>query len=424
MAPILPRDAEAITLAWLVRLRWGAALGQAATVAVAVGLLGLELPLLPLSALIGVTLASNLGLSLWLKSAAEVSAHVTGLVLSADTLVLTLLLAFSGGPSNPFSVFYLVHVTLAAVALGKRWALSIVLTASACFGLLFAWHVPLPGMEHAHHHGGEAFSVHLQGMWLAFTVAAALIATFVAALAASLRERERELQLARELASSSEKLAALSTLSAGAAHELGTPLSTIAIVARELERSLEHSLAEDARLIRQEVERCRLILQRMGAQAGELHGEVPERLDAGAVLEKVKARLAESSPHTLDTQVTGAPSVYCSPEGLVQVLLNLVQNAVQASPPDEPVQLSVEAGQGTVRFVCGDRGHGIAEAALPRVGEPFFTTKPTGQGMGLGVFLAKAFATRHGGTLRVSSEPGRGTVVTLELAQAQGERPA
>ncbi len=375
---------------------------------------------MPVAALAGVVAtsgASNLALDLWSRRRRDPQQSVLGGVFVLDTLLLTALLYFSGGPANPFSVFYLVHVTIAAVALGMRWAALVVVLSALSYATLFFEHVNVPAMEHAHH-SGTAVSVHLQGMWFALTIAASLIAYFVTRVSGALRAREVELLRTQRLAARNEKLASLSTLAAGAAHELGTPLGTIAIAAKELERSIHSAPDEavaDARLIRDELERCRAIVSRMSASAGQSIGELPAPTTTGAVLAALRDRMGDTALAGVDLQLEDV--AFDAPiQGLVQVLSNLVQNALHATPDGgTPVVLMSDVVGGRLRFTVIDRGHGVARADLDRVGEPVFTTKPPGQGMGLGLFLARAFADRYGGQLVFSSEEGRGSRVTLEL---------
>ncbi len=218
-----------------------------------------------------------------------------------DVLTLTGLLLTAGGPSNPFSVFYLVHVALAALLLAPRPAWLVAALTSLAFGSLFVLpaHTIEPHAMHMHH---GASSMHLQGMWLAYSLAAGFVVHFVSRVASALQAREHELFELQRSAVRHEKLASLSTLAAGAAHELGTPLGTIALVAKELERGLDagsaaEALIPDARLIRQEVERCREILQQMAARAGEGAGEMLAPVSVRGVEQDLAeaARLARHS---------------------------------------------------------------------------------------------------------------------------------
>ncbi len=417
---IAERSATAITLTWLVRLRWGFFAAQAATIACARYVLDVNVPVAQLAAVVALSGLSNLALDQWSRRTRDPSDTALGAVFVLDTLLLTALLYFAGGPANPFSAFYLVHVTIAAVALGMRWSAGIVVLSALSYAGLFFKHVTVPAMEHAHH-SGSAFSVHLQGMWVALTIAASLIAYFVTRVSKALRAREADLLRVLQLAARNEKLASLSTLAAGAAHELGTPLGTIAIAAKELERSIRTAPDDavlDARLIRDELERCRAIVRRMSANAGQTIGELPEPTSTLSIVAALRERMSEAALANVDTEITDA-SFVAPVQGLVQVLANLVQNAIHATPEGGAriVLLSDVVGE-TVRFTVQDRGRGIARADLDRVGEPFFTTKAPGQGMGLGLFLARAFAERHGGQLVVASEEGKGTRVSLELPKA------
>lgn len=261
-------------ISWFVRLRWGATAGQAATIAVAAWVLRLDLPLIALFGVVGVGALSNAALTLRTRGPRPVSDSLLGAVIVFDVLLLTALLALSGGASNPFNFLYLVSITLAAVILPTRWSWGLVLLSIVAFGSLFL----VPGADHSmamtgggghDAHAGHAMHAghvpgvaapanappnatdlmawHLPGMWVAFAVAACFIVTFVQRIMGQLRVHEEDLRTAREATSRGEKLAALATLSAGAAHELATPLSTIAVVSKELERELASENAETAR---------------------------------------------------------------------------------------------------------------------------------------------------------------------------------
>jgi two-component system sensor histidine kinase RegB len=271
------------------------------------------------------------------------------------------------------------------------------------------------------HHG--ASTMHLQGMWLAYSLAAGFVVHFVSRVASALQTREHELFELQRSAVRHEKLASLSTLAAGAAHELGTPLGTIALVAKELEHGLARGvdaaeLTRDAQLIRQEVERCRAILQQMAARAGEGAGEMLAQVSVGGVEQGLSETLGKSA-ELVRYERSGPVSELVAPKGLlVQVLANLVRNAIDAQCESGSLELVRVVSHLEVEraaFEVSDYGPGIAPAAMNRVGEPFFTTKPAGRGLGLGVFLARAFAERMGGQLTLSARPGGGTIARLTL---------
>jgi two-component system, sensor histidine kinase RegB len=415
-----------IALRWLLRLRWGAVVGQLATIGGVSLAFRLKMPVVPLASLVAVTVATNLGLARWMLAARPVSSEIVAAVLAFDTLSLGGLLYFTGGASNPFSVLFLVQITIAAVVLGLRYTMAIVGLSAGTYAILFFENVPLPGVEHMHHAGTSAFNLHLQGMFVAFTLAAGLIAYFVTQVSEALRERDAQLVRAQRSASLNERLASLSTLAAGAAHELGTPLATIAVAAKELERGVHHiagadGLREDARLIRGQVDRCRDIVHRLSARSSGAPGEAAELIAVDQFIVQLRTRLDDPRIRRLDVRADGAQPILVPWRGLVQVLGSLIKNAFDATEEaDSLVILTIETADRAARFSVVDHGHGILPEDLPRVGEPFFTTKSPRGGMGLGVFLARAFVDRLGGSLAISSDPRDGTRAVLDLPM--GER--
>ena len=418
MNEVSPRLSLRVGLPWLWRLRWVSLFGQLLTLGFSTWALGLSPPILLLLGLVSLGGLSNVWLWRQARSGESGSEILVASALLADTVILTTLLAFTGGASNPFSVLYLVQVTWAAVILGPRWAWVLVGLSAVGYGLLFF----LPG--HAGHAGHEHFPLHLQGMWLAFAVTASMIAYFVARLSQELRQREAEVAALQKQAALNDKLASLSTLAAGAAHELGTPLATIALAAGELVRAAEGhpgGIAEDAALIRSEVQRCRQILWAMAAEAGETRGEALEAVPASAFLESVRLGLPEKEAERLRVEVDSSLGTLQLPrQAFLQVLHSLVRNSFDAVGEAGSSEVTLRLrGQGAhVLFEVEDHGGGMSPEILARAGEPFFTTKPPGKGMGLGLFLARAVTERLGGSMSLQSTPAKGTQVTLDLPRS------
>jgi two-component system sensor histidine kinase RegB len=207
------------------------------------------------------------------------------------------------------------------------------------------------------------------------------------------------------------------------AHELGTPLGTIAVAAKELQRSAEamgdqaSGLAQDAALIREEVSRCRRILDQMAGPSGSTVGEAFQPL-AWADLEfELKAGLAEADQGRLRFEWPLAPCGPMPRRGLARALRAVMTNALDATPRPGPVQVRALQEPGGWRLEVADQGSGMSPEVLARAGEPFFSTKPAGSGMGLGLFLARTFAEQLGGEMKVDSRPGQGTTVQFLLPQ-------
>lgn len=414
-SPSAARYRAEISLEWLIRLRWGAVLGQLATVGAARVFLGAELPLARLLPIVAVLAISNAALVALRRRTSSLTA-LCGAALTLDTLLLSGLLHATGGPYNPFGVLYLVHITLAAVVLGARWTWFLAVLSVGCYGLLFFSHLPVEHLEHV----GPEMNLHLQGMWVAFTVAALLTASFVVKLASALERRDAAMAEMRERASRSDRLAAVTTLAAGAAHELGTPLATIAVAATELERRVRtlpaaqaELLIEDAALIRSELERCRAILDRLGANAGQAPGETPVDLRLDALVAAVVDLLPIRQRERLDVSAVNGSSVRLPRAAFLQVAQNLLRNALDASTGAVVLDVGVQGR--ALRMLVRDDGAGMSPSVLARVGEPFFSTKAPGGGLGLGVFIARTLTDQMGGKLTLESTLGRGTTARVEI---------
>jgi two-component system, sensor histidine kinase RegB len=425
--PVRTSDpAASLALPWVVRLRYGMAAGE---IAVVLGMyygLRLEFPLAWALAPLAVVLASNGLLSGLRTLPSRFTQETLGAAFCLDTICLTAMLGFTGGPNNPFSLLYLVQITLSAVVLRRTWTWILGALSTAGFGLLFF--LRLPAAAFASHHPDEGLSSHLIGMWIAFVVAASLITFFTGKISDALRRREQDVLVLQEQVAKNERLASLVTLAAGAAHELGTPLGTIAIVARELEHYAAHvasnaAVLADSRLIRSEVDRCRRILERMSAQSAEPTGETPARITLRDLLTQVSDQFPEARRAGLQLELADEELAAVLPaRATVQSLVALVQNAFDATSGRGAVVISARHSDSSVIVAVRDQGHGMPADVLRRIAEPFFTTKEPGKGMGLGTFLVRTFAESLGGRVVFHSLPGEGTTATLELPlHAPGE---
>jgi two-component system sensor histidine kinase RegB len=384
---------------------------------------------LPLTALLGVVAAvalSNAALALHLRRGGALGGRGVFGILAADTVFLTALLLLAGGPSNPFTVQYLVHVALAAMLLGARGAWTVAGLSIAGYAALFLWHVPVPALEQGVADADDPLLAELRtrALFVAFVVSAVLVTHFVGRMASALAARERELAAARDRAARSDRLAAVATLAAGAAHELSTPLGTISVIAGEMAHQAAPGsvLASDAALIRAEVERCRAILDELSFRAGEPVGEAPAQVRVAELLADAVTRTGPDVVRRVRTEAPHGLTWTLPRKAVLQALVSLLRNALEASEHETPVDLNAEVTDDRLRLTVRDRGRGMDAAVLARAGEPYFTTKGPGKGMGLGLFLARSLAEQLGGALHIESAPGVGTTAVLELPRGGSGR--
>lgn len=408
--------AQATGAEWLARMRWGALAIEAAAVLVTTQGFGVELPLVAVWSLVAVGALSNI----WLSSRKERAGHL-GAFLVLDVVLLTGVLYLSGGPTNPFSTIYVVYIAMSAVMLAPRWTWTIAGLSIVSFAALFIVHVPSEHLGHAGHGGG--FQTHLYGMFVALVLAVTLITYFVSQLSVELRRRERALAEAEERTHRWGKLASIATLAAGAAHELGTPLGTIAVAAKEMERQARRvpggeGLVEDAELIREELERCRVVLDRMASAGGEHVGETLRTVAIQEVFDDVRSRLNPDQAVRWVT-TTDVATIEAPREALFQMVENIARNGFDACQAGR-VGLEVRGLERAVELCFFDEGHGMDEATVKRASEPFFTTKNTGDRMGLGLFLARTLVDSLDGELIIESVPGGGTTIRVVLPRTSG----
>lgn len=391
--------------------------GQVLVIAAAVSLFDTLLPLAAMGTIVVLQAAVNVRTWLRLRKSAAVSEGELFLELLADVAALTALLYLSGGSTNPFVSLYLLPLTIAATALTARYAWAMAGLTIACYSALMFFYRPL-GYGHEMH--SSAFNLHVLGMWANFLVSAVLIASFVATMSASIRRRDRELAVARERALRDEQVLALGTFAAGAAHELGTPLSTIAVLARELERehAAEPGLHEDLKLLRAQVENCKRIITSLTTTAGLARAGQARRQSVEDFLADVAEKWSLIRPQVrLDLRCAGAGAApqIIGEETVRQTLINILNNAADASPQAVEIEGSWNGAELAVEV--RDHGPGITDEIAEKAGRAFFSTKAEGRGLGL--FLANATIERLGGSVALFNRDGGGgcTRVTIPLAR-------
>lgn len=411
---------------WFLTLRWGTVLCQVLLFAAVRFLFAMAVPGLVFG-LIAFEVVSNLLFAWLIRAHKRVPGPLFTGVMFLDIGLLTALLALTGGAMNPFTFLYLVHVVVGAILLPIGMAWSLAAFAATCYGVFF-WPTPpfsgpsvIQPLCHIEPAANEV-NLHLQGMWLAFVITAFFVVFFVTRIQQALAVHHDTRAQLREEQLKNERLASLATLSAGAAHEFATPLSTIAVAAGELYREMKQGghepWLEDLRLIRSQVARCRDILYQMAADAGEPLGEGQATLPLPELLREVTGSLDPQRQQRLVITCPCPEALVTVPRRSVQrVLRGLISNAFQASEPSAQVTVAAEVQGVMVRFTITDQGRGMDPETVAKATDPFFTTKPVGQGLGLGLYLATTLAERLGGGLTIDSTPGVGTTVQFWFQQ-------
>ncbi len=409
-----------VNLRRIVALRGVSISLQAMLMAIAYLAMDIAIPMLPAGLVLMALLVWNL-FSWWRSHQARPISHREFFFqLVVDVMAFSAVLYFTGGASNPFAWFYLLPLMIAATVLPAGYVWSMAGMTIACYSLLMFFYVPLH--PHGAMQGNEGFAQHIFGMWFGFVMSAVLVSYFVSNMARNLRHRDRILAEAREQALRDERIVALGTLAAGAAHELGTPLGSIALVADDLIQDLEDESGFDKarwhisqlKIIREQVKRCKEALSVLSAAAGK------QRADEGGAVrverylrELIRQWQLERPGVVLSYCLEGehpAPSIL-SDRALTQALTNIFNNAADASPDN--VELRACWDSQRLRIVFLDRGPGITEEALLRAGKTLFSSKD--QGLGVGLFLAHAVIERLGGHVVHQQRAQGGTCTRIEL---------
>ncbi|MBB3209770.1 two-component system sensor histidine kinase RegB [Rhodopirellula rubra] len=458
---------------WLLRLRSFASIGQLIAIVLANPVTSTALPLVPLLVFVALTACTNFVYGWWLSryehgvvvdANSVIPLRVAFALMALDLVTLTAMLYFSGGADNPFCFFYFVNLAVGGVMLQPvaAWALTGLAVLGYSVLLLESW--PVRGLsvqtiDPSPVHLGELGMRDIASL-LAFVACGTVITYFVARTSRQLRDREEDLRRSQSERADAMRLEGLTTLAAGAAHELATPLSTIDVACRELTRHLEsvakpESIDEDLRLIDGQLHMCRQILARMRSAAGDAVADQWNRTTLGElidttldgirdphrveILEPAGAWVLDPEHETatvdsrggeiagggeidLDTPAWERQPMWLPEEAVAQAIRNLIHNALDASGADETVTVQAERNGKEVTLRVVDQGHGMSSDVVDRAGDPFFTTKEPGRGIGLGLFLTRNVITRLGGRLSFDSVPGEGTTATVALPLASTVR--
>ena len=410
-----PQQIHHLRLNTLIRLRWLAIVGQSSAVLIVAYWLEFPLPVSLCFALIALSAWLNLFLAFRYPATHRLPPQFALGILLFDALQLAGLLYMTGGLTNPFSLLMTVPVVISATSLPARWTLLLGLAVVAMATALVFFHLPLPWYP------GVSLAmpfIYVAGMWMAVVSSIAFTAIYAYRVAEEARLLANALAATELVLQREQHLSAIDGLAA-AAHELGTPLATIALVAKEMERALgsDSRFHEDVVLLRSQTERCREILKRLTSLSTEGEEHLA-RLPLTSLIEEV---IAPHRDFGIAIQLKpgvreGAEPVGRRNPGVIYGLGNLVENAVDFAR--ETVLLRWRWDAAEVELTLIDDGPGFPAEIIDRIGEPYMSKRPTGDGgggLGLGLFIAKTLLERSGASVsfRNAGEPGKGAVVRV-----------
>ncbi len=416
-------DAGRRNMSLLIQLRWLAVGGQLATIGVVIGLMGIALPLAPLIAAVAALIIVNIvSLALLGRGRPVTNIELTAALL-IDVAVLAWQLHHSGGLSNPFASLFLLQVVIGAILLSPRSSWAIVAATLAALAALSV--TPTPLLLPARY-AGDPLGLYLQGSFVCFVLIAVLLVAFVTRISRNLRDRDAALAAARQRAAEEDHIVRMGLLASGAAHELGTPLSTLSVLIGDWRRSprlaKEEELQEDLLEMDAAVQRCKTIVSGILMSAGEARGVAPRLTTMRAFLtDIVEDSRAGRLPGTVEfNDVFGADVAIVSDPALRQVIGNVLDNAAEVSPDWIGVTASRDGDMAVIEIA--DRGPGFSEEMLEHFGQPYRSTKGR-PGGGLGLFLLVNVLRKLGGGASVANRDTGGALVRILLPISAIARP-
>ena len=402
---------DRLRLRTLTLIRWVAAAGQTVTVLVVHFGLGFDLPVVFCLAVIATLVASNLVLSHPRVARARIGNRAAAILLGFDIVQLAVLLYVTGGLQNPFAILIIAPVVVSATILSRGATAALTLLAFASISVLAYFRTPLPWSPEVL----ELPAVYVLGIWTALAVASVFTSTYVWSVSEEARRMSDALAATQTLLARQQRLSDLGGLAAAAAHELGSPLATIAVVAKELSREVppDSPLAEDVELLLSQSERCRDILAGLARAPETSSGEPFDKLPLTQIVE------AAAEPYRNDaidiifmsaSESAGPEPIVVRSSELLSALGTLIQNAMQFARHE--VVVSCEWDDASASVVIHDDGPGFAPAVMTTLGEPFVSTRSDEEDhMGLGIFIAQTLLQRVGADLSFANRDGAEVVI-------------
>jgi two-component system sensor histidine kinase RegB len=374
-----------------------------------------SLPLRPIVITIG-------ALALWnvlgyrsLRADRRVPHGEIALHLVVDVAAFTSVIYFTGGYTNPFVSLYLVPISLAAASLPASYAWAIGAVCGVAYSLVWRWHVPLPPVDARF---GSDFDLHVAGMWVNFLIAAVLIVFFVGRMAGIVRRRDQELAAMREAALRDQRVVELGALAAGTAHELNTPLSTLAILVEELnETTADPTQREQLRVMTEQIQSINERLNRIAGSVGAARSEGARQIGLKEYLDGVIAQWRAAHPEialSVASDLPAADTPIVAEATIGQAIRNVLDNAAHATRANgrDRVDVDVRCRGTKLEIAVSDEGAGL-DPGLREIGQRVVSTKEGG--LGIGILLSKSALERFGGRLELANRPAGGVEAQIHL---------
>ena len=427
---------------WLFVLRNLMMFSEVILIVLTVYGLGLNLPEQQLWLVVISTGAVNLYTSMRLETDDPATELEIFSQISIDVFAIAALLYLTGGASNPITWVFLLPLIITAIMLPQAYAWYMVILTTSLYTMLIAFNIPLPSIEphmpdpgllhsdlqhyqllqNAHlMHDKSYFSLHMFGMWFGFVFSAGLVAFFVVELARTLRDQERSLAEARENALRDERVIALGTLAASAAHDMGTPLGTIAIVAHDLEQEYPShrypDLYEKMLIMQQQINRCKEALSVMSASAGEMRAEsggvilLTDYIDD--VIKQWRTHKPGAKLKFFIAPEVAAEAKIIAERTLTHSIINILNNAVEASPAELGIEFHATWDLNHITIRICDHGPGFPPEIAEFAGKQPVVSKK--RGLGVGLFLTYSTINRLGGRINLYNSDSGGACVEITL---------
>lgn len=397
----------------LFRLRNIALIAQSTTILTALIYLQMDLPILPILSVIALLCLFNIFTRSRLKNPRPLELKELSLQLSIDILALTILLGLSGGGANPFAILYLLPLTIAAILLPTTVIWGLALLTVVCYSAILLFYVPMP---FAHNHS-DAFNLHIVGMWIGFVLSAGVIAYFIVGLRKVINLQAEALNKARDEAVRNEQLVKLGVLAASTAHEMGTPLNSMALLIEDIEYDTpvcSPTLLKTTATLREQIARCQKALTTLTRSTGSASLLGGQQTICTDYLQRLISDWQQAHPNmTINLQVNDqakSTSVMID-EVLNLALTNIIDNAAQVS--SARININAQVNDKQWNLTIRDFGPGLTNENKNKVATQGYSTKP--HGLGLGLFLSHSVIERLGGMVELYNHQQGGLCTHITL---------